>query len=321
MRLTEAVTLYVSRRRSQGSPFVSTDVTLRAFCRYCGDLRLHEVTAEHVTRFSNKSDCLPVTRLSRFSGVKCFIEYFALRGDMPSLILCRPPRSQTRRAPFIYAQSQVRALLAAADECQRRASAFDGKTLQLFLIILYATGSTVDEALTLRRCDLDLRRNRLRLGSQGRVVRPRTLPISPELSGLLREHTIGLASGPSENTLLLTASDGGPINRKSLAGRYKRLLRITVLPRSAGGYPPRLQDFRFTFAVHRLDTWIKSGADMNEMVPALSAYMGYSKLTKAEQFLDFAPERFRADLNKLSPRRSGQSWSEDPVLMRFLSEL
>ena len=41
--------------------------------------------------------------------------------------------------------------------------------------------------------------------------------------------------------------------------------------------PPRLHDFRYTFAVHRLTAWHKHGADLNRMIPALSVYMGYVK--------------------------------------------
>ncbi len=36
-------------------------------------------------------------------------------------------------------------------------------------------------------------------------------------------------------------------------------------------YQPRLHDLRHTFAVHRLTAWIKRGADLNRMIPALSA--------------------------------------------------
>jgi integrase/recombinase XerD len=37
---------------------------------------------------------------------------------------------------------------------------------------------------------------------------------------------------------------------------------------------PRLHDLRHTFSVRRLTAWIKRGADLNRMLPALSAYTG-----------------------------------------------
>ena len=73
MTLIEAAKLYVSRRRSQGSPFISTDVNLHAFCRSCGDLQLNDLTSEHVIRFCNKSECAAATRLSKFSAVNALL--------------------------------------------------------------------------------------------------------------------------------------------------------------------------------------------------------------------------------------------------------
>ena len=82
-----------------------------------------------------------------------------------------------------------------------------------------------------------------------------------------------------------------------------------------------MQDFRATFAVHRLVSWIRQGADLNRMIPALSTYMGYPELAAAEKYLAFAPERFREQLNQLSPIKRKRHWRNDPELMRFLSNL
>jgi integrase/recombinase XerD len=85
--------------------------------------------------------------------------------------------------------------------------------------------------------------------------------------------------------------------------------------------PPRLHDLRYTFAVHRLTAWHKRGADLNRMIPALSVYMGYMNLSAAARFLSLTPERFRAQLNKLSPRQGKRRWRDNAALMHFLSTL
>jgi hypothetical protein len=41
-------------------------------------------------------------------------------------------------------------------------------------------------------------------------------------------------------------------------------------------YQPQMHDLTHTFAVHRLTAWIKRDADLNRMLPALSAYIGAS---------------------------------------------
>ena len=240
---------------------------------------------------------------------------------MPRLILCRPNPSQRHRSPFIFTTAQVRDLLAATGKCQEGCDGFSGETFHLLLLLLYATGATVSEALTLRQGDVIPGRNCIRLGSNGRVVRSRIVPVSPELIRRIRERTVNSPRVASLEALLFTNHQGNALNRNNLAGRFRKLLSITAIPRGIEGDTARMQDLRFTFAVHRLDAWIKRGSNMHEMIPALSAYMGYSSLTKAEQFLDFVPERFRPDLEKLSPRSVAPRWSRDAVLMRFLSQL
>ena len=86
-------------------------------------------------------------------------------------------------------------------------------------------------------------------------------------------------------------------------------------------HEPRMQDLRPTFAVHRLTSWIKQGVDMNRMLPALSAYMGYSGLVAAEKFLALTPERFRRQLRILSPENGRKHWRNDCELMTFLAKL
>lgn len=86
-------------------------------------------------------------------------------------------------------------------------------------------------------------------------------------------------------------------------------------------YQPRLGDLRFTFAVHRITSWIRNGANLNRMLPALAAYMGQAGLGATERYLSMTPERFRNNLDKLSPSRGRKSWRNDKELMCFLTSL
>lgn len=57
------------------------------------------------------------------------------------------------------------------------------------------------------------------------------------------------------------------------------------------------------------------------MLPALSAYLGQVGIVSAERYLALAPERFREELDKLSPQKSKKKWRNDPILMGFLAKL
>jgi hypothetical protein len=57
------------------------------------------------------------------------------------------------------------------------------------------------------------------------------------------------------------------------------------------------------------------------MIPALSAYIGQVGLGSTHRYLSLTPERFRTQLDKLSPRRGKKQWRNNPALMNFLTEL
>lgn len=116
--------------------------------------------------------------------------------------------------------------------------------------------------------------------------------------------------------------DGSQIKADTATKTFRRVRKKAGIDRYDGArYQPRMQDLRHTFAVHRLTAWFKHGADMNRMVPALSAYMGQHDLGAAERYLRITPERFRTQLDKLSPMRGKKRWRDDAALLRFLDSL
>ncbi len=132
------------------------------------------------------------------------------------------------------------------------------------------------------------------------IEKHRQAPLRPERERYLRHM---LEEGYSHNALTTAAKQAG------------------VARDDGARYQPRMQDLRYTFAVHRLTAWFKHGADMGRMIPALSTYMGQHNLVTAERYLRRTPERFRAQLNKLSPRKGKKRWRDDAALMKFLDGL
>jgi hypothetical protein len=57
MTLASAVQAYVSRRKSEGSPFVSSESTLRSFGKWCGDIRLSDLTVNTIDGFLDSKRC------------------------------------------------------------------------------------------------------------------------------------------------------------------------------------------------------------------------------------------------------------------------
>ena len=58
------------------------------------------------------------------------------------------------------------------------------------------------------------------------------------------------------------------------------------------GNPPRVHDFRHTFAVKRLNLWVREGKDFNACLPYLGMYLGHAHFTATDYYLHFVPEFF-----------------------------
>jgi integrase/recombinase XerD len=237
---------------------------------------------------------------------------------MPFILLRNPEKLKASRTPFIYTRAQIRALLTATTRSEWQQGLLDGRTLRVILIVLYATGATADEVLALRWSNIQFKSKCVVLDSTF-SRRRRTLPIGDDLCKILSEYKV-LDCNSTTEELVFRLRDGRQIRRSALWDRLNRLHRFAGVLGCGTNSAPRLQDLRYTFAVHRLTQWIREGRNLNDLLPALSTYMGYSTLTKAEQFLAYAPERFRQDLQKLSPA-TGTRWRDQPELLSYLSAL
>ena len=55
---------------------------------------------------------------------------------------------------------------------------------------------------------------------------------------------------------------------------------------------PRVQDFRHTFALNRLNLWVREGKDINAYLPYLSIYLGHADLSATDYYLHLVPDFF-----------------------------
>lgn len=321
MRLSAAIHAYLQYKRSYNVDFAWGLRILTLFCMKTGDLPLDGITTRHILDFANAPLKSVLTSRKECSVLNHFFRYWSVREEMPFLLLPHPrPLERPIFVPYVYTRIQIRSLLKAVPSSNK--SSLDALTFRTFLLTLYATGAHFSEILNLRFEDLDLKRSRITLSGMTSHRRWRQIPIGPDLRDVLTAFIKSLPGNRPRSSRIFLTKSGHPIPKSTLAERFNLLRRLAGVMRNDGkAIQPRMQDLRPTFAVHRLTSWIKSGSDLNRMLPALATYMGYVGLESADQYLSMTPERFRKDLEKLSPHRGRKRWRDDPDLMKFLSGL
>ena len=322
LNLLEAIETYVQQKRSLGLDYSTPARIFRSLGRHVGNLSLERVTASTVLTFLDGPKTSPATWEKKYDLLRGFFDYWLARGLIE--VLPMPLKQRARRQPFIpyiYTHTEIRALLRAVRRglsetwCRN-----DSLTLRTLLIFIYGTGAKVGEALELQIDDVDLVKGAITIGGN-RFDRSRTVPIGPDMNNVLGKYLASRQRKEAKDGHFFLTKDGEGLNSTTIVQIFRRLRRIAGIARHDSNLQPRMFDLRHTFAVHRIAGWIKHGADLNRMLPALAVYMGLTGLRSTEPYLSLTPERFRAQLIKLSPRSSKKRWRDDSELMRFLSQL
>ena len=323
MRLSEAIELYVIRKHANGVSFSGETKMLQRFRRSTSDASLEAITCQDVLGFLNMPGTSTTLWRKKHRVLGRFFEYWISRDQMPSLLL-PPARSLefTRFVPYIYTKAEIHTLLEGVGTVQAdERCSIDAATMRTVLLTLYATGASVSEILELYCRDIDLLKGFLIIRSH-RFSRSRQLPINCELVAILRKYLDLRSANFGTTGYLFLNRFEKPISPALLTKRFQILRQHCGIARSSeASYQPRMRDFQATFAVHRITSWIRSGANLNRMLPALAAYIGNVGLATTERFLALTPERFRKDLDKLSPRRASRHWRDNRKVMEFLDQL
>jgi integrase/recombinase XerD len=322
VRLNDGIESFIEQKRNDGIRYRVDGKQLRSFGKLLGDIDLKEIGATQVLAFLNRSQVSTYTWRRKYAQIRGFFKYWYIRGEIPAIQM-PPPRGMVRQtfAPYVYSHSEVRALLQSTSQISQNAnSTIHPETFRMLLLFVYATGARASEAMALFTKDLDLEEHTMRLRLHGfGTCRP--LPIGPDLRRAIHRYCKWKRSVALEGEFLLVRRDGTRLIKDGVHRLFRKLLlQAGVVRRDGAPHRPRIHDFRPTFAVHQITSWIRKGKDLNRLLPALAGYLGQKDLNAAERFLALTPDRFKKELDKLSPGREG-GWAHDTDLMKYIETL
>jgi integrase/recombinase XerD len=183
-------------------------------------------------------------------------------------------------------------------------------TLRAIVLLLYGTGLRVHEALSLNHEDIDLP-NGLLTVRHTKFFKSRLVPFSQSLTRILSDYAArhGTVATMPPATPFFTRRNGARVLQTSLEGCFRRLCEHAGIRRDDGArYQPRLHDLRHSFAVHRLTSWYRQGADVQKLLPKLSVYLGHAYLAATQVYLSMTPELL-AEANARFERYAGKGES------------
>jgi integrase/recombinase XerD len=305
--LEQALAGYLQLRHSLGHEMAEAGWLLPDFVAYLDARGLATVTIEAALAWAQQAPRSPAGRVTtigprRMTAARGFARYLSgidARTQVPPLGLM--PRGAPWRRPFIYSAADIDALLEATP--RTIVSPLRAATYQALIGLLAASGLRIGEAIKLDRSDVDWAQGVL-LIRESKFGKSRLVPLHPSsmqaLEGYARLRD-QLQPGPAEPAFFVS------LNRTRLLYAVVQLTFRGLINNAGIGAgapsPPRLHDFRHTFAVRTLLSWYRAEDDVQSKIPSLSTYLGHREPASTYWYLSAAPE-----LLALAAARQDTAW-------------
>lgn len=295
MKLAALTTQYVAYKQSMGMRFHTEARTLQSFCRTIGDMDLAEISAEPVHAYIAGTG--PVTRFwhRKYEVLRGFYRFAIARGHTVSSPLPKVvPQPPPQFVPYIFSHEELQRLLDATVCCQSPRSKLQPHTCRMLILLLYGAGLRISEALSLTLANVDLPEGILTI-RESKFYKSRLVPMSPALASALGTYVAQRAKDhPAQlqpQAALFLTRTATPVARNTAENIFSRLrIRAGVLRHDGCRYQPRLHDLRHAFAVNRVVSWYRQGADVQRLLPQLATYLGHIHIAATQRYLTMTPE-------------------------------
>lgn len=194
--------------------------------------------------------------------------------------------------PYIFSNDELAALFKQVDACHYCSEVpYRHIIMPLLFRILYCCGLRVSEALYLKVRDVDLQDNVLTI-LDGKLNKDRQVPLSKGLLNRCHAYVkqIHLFSDP--NAYFFPSPTGQTITKGNIYKNFRKFLWKARISHGGWGKGPRVHDFRHTFAVHCLRSWVLEGKDLAVYLPVLKTYLGHHSLSDTSRYLRLTAELY-----------------------------
>lgn len=305
--LRAALADYLAVRRALGFKLAGAERLLGQFIAYLEERGEQTIRAElalaWATLPADAHPSWPWHRLSAVRGFAAHVKTIDPATEVPAAGLL--PRRRRRRAPYLYSEEQVDALIVAAGTLKTEHRVATYRTL---LGLLAVTGMRVGEAIRLDRDDVDF-------GAELVVVRrtkfnkSRELALHPSTARALDCYLerAGRPRGARSTEAVFVSTAGTRLLYSNVASTFRLLVdRAAIAPRSTGG-KPSLHDLRHSFAVRTILDGYRGGGAVEERLAALSTYLGHADPADTYWYLSAAPELMGLAVERLERHFGGRS--------------
>lgn len=312
---------FVEEKRAVGYKFNKGAQVLSAFSRFTESFELPEntLTEEVFSAWSaRRSTETKANQFHRFYLVRQLAE-FMVRLGYEAYIPIRGEIGKMHEVftPYIFSHSEINRFFTEANQLKHNLRSGAPRrhiVMPVIFRILYCCGLRVSEAVCLLGDDVNLETGVLSV-RDSKFGKSRYIPMSEELTNVCRNYAKTRLVAPiDKDDWFFAAPDGGQYSEHEIYHVFREILWKAGISHGGKGKGPRLHDFRHTFAVHCLQKWVESGAELTTAIPRLSAYLGHEGFASTEQYLRMTAEVY-PQISELMQKQFGYIVSREESVL------
>jgi integrase len=310
--LRTALAEYLALRRALGFKLQTAESILRQFVHCAEREGALWITTDLALRWATQPQGVQpahwATRLGMVRGFAQYCRALDARTEVPPPGLL--PYRYRRQPPYIYHEQEITRLLTAARQLPS-VTGLRPYTYATLLGLLAVTGMRLREALHLDRTDVEVIHGSLTI-RRTKFGKTRCLPLHPSTREVLHQYAhFRDQLWPRPSTVRFFLSERGtPLTVWSVQRTFVRLSRQIGLRSATARSGPRLHDLRHRFAVRTLLHWYRTGANVEQRMPTLSASLGHAHVNDTFWYLSATPELFHEVLQYLDTDREGEHYAD-----------
>ena len=285
---------YLAMRRALGFKLHTDGTGLLAFVEFMESAHTDYISTDLALAWAKQPTSVrPARWAQRLSYVRGFARYCRAidpRTEIPPAGLL--PVTRQRPSPYFFTDDDIDRLVQGALTRPAK-EAFANHTLYCLFGLLSVSGLRIGEALRLTLDDVDLDEGILTIRAT-KFGKSRLVPLHETTVQVLvdyRERRAQFLAGRHVPHWFVNVS-GGRLGYDSVRRAFRCL--TAGLRSQPGRSRPRLHDLRHRFAMMTLLKWYREGHDVQQRLPALSAFLGHVEVSDTYWYLSACPELLEA---------------------------
>jgi len=282
---------FVQQKNALGYLYEGSMYALRNFDKMCSERfsQENQLTQEICLTWAVRKESEGNNALrNRLMPIREFARFLNRCGEKAFVLPPNFVRKGPRFTPHIYSEAEIASIWQIADSIKPNGhSPIRHLTIPTFIRLLYCCGLRPCEARKLRVEDVDLASGRLEI-AESKGHKDRFVWMADDVRDWCRCYNDKVERIMPGRASFFPNPQGRCYSATGIQDAFRQI-RVKAGIVQFGDYPPRLYDFRHTFATHRLYQWMREGKDISAALPYLSAYMGHVQLSDTYYYIHLVP--------------------------------